>query len=159
MANAAKHVHYRLEDEYIDMIDKLVSLDEEEAKKQNRPSENKTDILKRCIKNEYANVVNGDSKNAFNDIVEVTMDSKLSEQTIDVEEYVNAKLEDMETRLYANQVMMIHLLRMIANLNGAIEDDIEPYMYKNIMSAKTSYDNELTKLVENAIRELEKSKN
>ena len=78
MANG-KEIHFRAEDEYISMLDFLVTQEETDAITANRIALNKTQIIKQAIKDYYIKRTDKKTSNAFSESIQITLESVLED--------------------------------------------------------------------------------
>lgn len=76
MSSTAKSRHFRLEDEYMEMLDSI----QKREKTGDNTELTRTDVLKRVIKKEYLSSINATSGNALFELIDSSVEAQLERQ-------------------------------------------------------------------------------
>lgn len=118
MTRKSKIVNFRLEEDYIKMIDELEENEKKKANQENRNPLNRTQLVKRAIRNEYATSVDNRSKNAFFELLDSTVEAQLNKQIKVIDGVLAADVNELRKELVMNQLQIISLLKFFMNASN-----------------------------------------
>lgn len=133
MANG-KEIHFRAEDEYISMLDFLVTQEETDAITANRIALNKTQIIKQAIKDYYIKRTDKKTSNAFSESIQITLESVLEDYFNKNNAMITGKLkllQDFVKEINIKELLMLKVLMYSASAE------------KHLDSVQTAVDNNM----------------
>lgn len=133
MANG-KEIHFRAEDEYISMLDFLVTQEETDAITTNRIALNKTQIIKQAIKDYYIKRTDKKTSNAFSESIQITLESVLEDYFNKNNAMITGKLkllQDFVKEINIKELLMLKVLMYSASAE------------KHLDSVQTAVDNNM----------------
>ena len=142
MSSTAKSRHFRLEDEYMEMLD---SIQKREDTGDNTEL-TRTDVLKRVIKKEYLSSINATSGNALFELIDSSVEAQLERQIKVIDGIVSNGNSAQYLEILKNLYKIIGLLKLLMNASNVNRlDNLEKWI---------SMDTRYEIIIENQVDEL-----
>ena len=107
-----KEIHFRIEEEFSNMIDFLFVKEEADVLKENRISMNKSQIIKQAIREYYVRYVDKKSDHAFSESIQKYLESRLDDSFNKTNAMMTGKLillQDFIKEINLKELLMLKL--------------------------------------------------
>lgn len=141
--NKENRINIRVEDEYISMLDFLVTQEETDAMTANRIALNKTQIIKQAIKDYYIKRTDKKTSNAFSESIQITLESVLEDYFNKNNAMITGKLkllQDFVKEINIKELLMMKVLMYSASaekhldsVQNAVDNNMQ---FEEIITAK-----------------------